>query len=208
MTFNDYCISKKIDPVQFEAGNPTLWNELKVVFEQMHPTSFTVQKKFLINSTRRLYTLIETETLVEKEKTASVPKVKIPGMKPSIPNVSKPAIPKPSVSSLKPKITSSVKPEEATIPKPSILKPKIGGSTSSSVASKPAALKPKIGGSTGAALQPKIPSAPKTNEVKATPNALKPKIGIPKKKEDDSTIPTEPKKPSALKPIIRPKKTE
>ena len=189
MTFNDYCISKKIDPVQFEAGNPTLWNELKVVFEQMHPTSFTVQKKFLINSTRRLYTLIETETLVEKEKTASAPKVKIPGMKPSIPNVNKPAIPKPSVSSLKPKITSSVKPEEATIPKPSILKPKIGGST-------------------GAALQPKIPSAPKTNEVKATPNALKPKIGIPKKKEDDSTIPTEPKKPSALKPIIRPKKTE
>jgi len=57
MTWEDYCIKKKIDSAAFKKSEPEKWEELKNIFEQVHPNSFTEQKKFLINDLRRKYHL-------------------------------------------------------------------------------------------------------------------------------------------------------
>jgi len=59
MTFTDYLNSKKIDEAQFRQHEPTRYAEWKSEFEQLHPESFTTQKKFLLNETRRKYLLRE-----------------------------------------------------------------------------------------------------------------------------------------------------
>ncbi|WP_304233949.1 hypothetical protein [Jiulongibacter sediminis] len=61
MTFAEYLISKKIDGSAFQKAEPERFDEWQKVFEQVHPESFTAQKKFLINPTRRKYTLAETQ---------------------------------------------------------------------------------------------------------------------------------------------------
>lgn len=55
MTFEDYLSQKKIDVNRFQSAEPERFVEWKRLFEQMHPESFTVQKKFLLNDTRRKY---------------------------------------------------------------------------------------------------------------------------------------------------------
>lgn len=55
MTFEEYLLQKKIDSVRFREAESTRFAEWKHEFEQMHPESFTVQKKFLLNDTRRKY---------------------------------------------------------------------------------------------------------------------------------------------------------
>ena len=55
MTFEEYCFKKKISVDNFKASDPGLFHELTTYFIQVHPESFTQQKKFLINPLRRLY---------------------------------------------------------------------------------------------------------------------------------------------------------
>jgi hypothetical protein len=57
MLFIDYLTAKKIDSRLFEQAEPARFAEWKQIFEQIHPESFTVQKKFLLNDTRRKYLL-------------------------------------------------------------------------------------------------------------------------------------------------------
>ncbi|MBC7451773.1 MAG: hypothetical protein H7259_09820 [Cytophagales bacterium] len=57
MSFEEYCLKKKINSEAFLSAEPERWDEWKFLFEQMHPDSFTEQKKFLINETRRKYRL-------------------------------------------------------------------------------------------------------------------------------------------------------
>ncbi|MFN8355347.1 MAG: hypothetical protein U0Y10_12905 [Spirosomataceae bacterium] len=57
MTFEAYLQSKKIDQEAFERAEAERYHEWKQLFEQVHPESFTAQKKFLINSMRRKYLL-------------------------------------------------------------------------------------------------------------------------------------------------------
>lgn len=57
MSFEEYCAKKKIDSDAFRAQEPVRWKQWKEEFERMHPNSFTEQKKFLINETRRKYLL-------------------------------------------------------------------------------------------------------------------------------------------------------
>jgi len=57
MTFEEYCIKKKIDSTAFFVQEPERWKIWMLEFEQMHPNSFTEQKKFMINETRRKYLL-------------------------------------------------------------------------------------------------------------------------------------------------------
>ncbi|MGR3809007.1 hypothetical protein [Jiulongibacter sp. NS-SX5] len=57
MTFEEYLISKKIDGSAFKQAEPDRYQEWKGIFEEVHPDSFTAQKKFLINPTRRKYLL-------------------------------------------------------------------------------------------------------------------------------------------------------
>ncbi|MCU0354416.1 MAG: hypothetical protein MUD08_11875 [Cytophagales bacterium] len=60
MTFEEYLTDKKIDSAAFRRREPQRWEEYRLVFEQVHPESFTTQKKFVINDLRRLYHLAET----------------------------------------------------------------------------------------------------------------------------------------------------
>lgn len=55
MTFADYLAQKKIDADRFQLAEPERFGEWQREFAQMHPESFTVQKKFLLNDTRRKY---------------------------------------------------------------------------------------------------------------------------------------------------------
>ncbi|MBO3700797.1 hypothetical protein [Roseivirga sp. E12] len=72
MSFDDYLVKKKIDPKAFAKGQSKRFEEFKNLFDQVHPDSFTAQKLFLINKTRRTYPLGE----VEVEKTAKKPMMK------------------------------------------------------------------------------------------------------------------------------------
>ena len=55
MEFEEYLTQKKIDANRFRQSEPERYAEWKREFEQMNPASFTVQKKFLLNDTRRKY---------------------------------------------------------------------------------------------------------------------------------------------------------
>ena len=55
MIFEEYLAQKKIDAERFRAAEPARYHEWKAEFAQLHPESFTVQKKFLLNDTRRKY---------------------------------------------------------------------------------------------------------------------------------------------------------
>lgn len=57
MTFEEYLIGKKIDSAAFQVAEPTRWQEWNNLFNQVSPTSFTAQKLYLINPTRRKYPL-------------------------------------------------------------------------------------------------------------------------------------------------------
>ena len=55
MTFETYLTQKKIDATQFWQAEPARYTEWQREFQEMHPESFTAQKKFLLNDTRRKY---------------------------------------------------------------------------------------------------------------------------------------------------------
>lgn len=55
MIFSDYLNQKNIDAAAFERAEPALYADWQRLFEQVHPESFTLQKKFLINDIRRRY---------------------------------------------------------------------------------------------------------------------------------------------------------
>ncbi|EAY28220.1 hypothetical protein [Microscilla marina] len=59
MDFEEFLKNKKIDENLFKEKEHARWQEWKTLFEQMHPNSFTAQKKFLINDIRRKYLLKE-----------------------------------------------------------------------------------------------------------------------------------------------------
>ena len=80
MDWEEYCISKKIDSEAFRLKETARWTELKTIFEQVHPNSFTEQKKFLINDIRRKYRLKE-ETKTEQAKKTTQPMIRIPPKK-------------------------------------------------------------------------------------------------------------------------------
>jgi len=65
--FETYLAGKKIDSQAFKASEPEKWQEFNDLFEKVHPESFTVQKKFLINKLRRLYLLQTPVTEPERE---------------------------------------------------------------------------------------------------------------------------------------------
>jgi hypothetical protein len=57
MTFEQYLISKKIDIKAFRQHEAERFHEWETLYAQLHPESFTAQKKFLINDMRRKYLL-------------------------------------------------------------------------------------------------------------------------------------------------------
>jgi len=83
LSFEAYCKSKKIDPDLFFKAEPQRYQEWKSIFEQVHPDSFTEQKKFLINPTRIQYLLVEQSQEKSTATIAPKPVVKIPPFKKS-----------------------------------------------------------------------------------------------------------------------------
>ncbi|MEZ4902182.1 MAG: hypothetical protein R2822_10715 [Spirosomataceae bacterium] len=57
MTFDEYLFSKKINLEAFRQQEAERFQEWQSLFVQLHPESFTAQKKFLINDIRRKYPL-------------------------------------------------------------------------------------------------------------------------------------------------------
>lgn len=55
MEFEKYLLDKNIDWEAFRRNEPDKWQSFKTLFKAVHPNSFTVQKKFLLNDLRRLY---------------------------------------------------------------------------------------------------------------------------------------------------------
>ena len=77
MNLTEYCVSKKIDPETFKKAEPTKWLEFSEIFNQVHPESFTQQKKFLINDIRRKYPLKETVQATNPTVPAAKPAIKV-----------------------------------------------------------------------------------------------------------------------------------
>ncbi|MCA0233753.1 hypothetical protein [Runella limosa] len=57
MTFEEYLVTKKIDIKTFSQQEAERFQEWEQLFSQIHPESFTAQKKFLLNDVRRKYLL-------------------------------------------------------------------------------------------------------------------------------------------------------
>jgi hypothetical protein len=61
MTFEEYLVAKKINIQDFSNYEAARFQEWKQLFSQVHPESFTAQKKFLLNDVRRKYLLKNEE---------------------------------------------------------------------------------------------------------------------------------------------------
>ena len=146
VSFEDYLLKKRIDQDRFKQEDPSQWESLKKLFDQVHPNSFTVQKLYLINPIRRKYPLKEDlSTAASKTSTAEKPKpvmktavkpetggqpaakpvmAKPGGAKPKMakPVVAKPKMAKPVVAKPKKDEPEDTEPKKA---KPVIAKPKM-----------------------------------------------------------------------------------
>jgi hypothetical protein len=58
MTLEEYFDKKNIDWERLARSQEELWRALKLEFEQMHPKSFEMRKKFILNKIRRNYTKV------------------------------------------------------------------------------------------------------------------------------------------------------
>ena len=77
LSFEDYLEKKKIDPDAFRNAESELYEELKKLFNQIHPDSFTAQKLFLINPIRRKYQFKDdAQNTDSKQKKIIKPKYK------------------------------------------------------------------------------------------------------------------------------------
>ena len=65
MTFEEFLIKKKIDPVQLQAKEQSFFSEFESHFLQMGEKSFDHSKKFWFNKLRRTYHLEEETKIVE-----------------------------------------------------------------------------------------------------------------------------------------------
>jgi len=61
MTFSEYLVSKKINESTFQAQEPERFTKWQSDFELMHPDSFTMRYKFLLNPMRRKYSIEKVE---------------------------------------------------------------------------------------------------------------------------------------------------
>lgn len=65
MTFEKFLLKKKIDPVQLQSAEPSLFSEFRSHYSQMGEKSFDHSKKFWFNKLRRLYHLKEEPKVIK-----------------------------------------------------------------------------------------------------------------------------------------------
>lgn len=80
MKFDEYLKEKKIDPAKFKSSAPEQFEGWQLLFDQIHPDSFTQQKLFLINKVRRSNPY--NEEVIEKKPAAKTMRPKIKPIKP------------------------------------------------------------------------------------------------------------------------------
>lgn len=73
MTFEEFLTTKKIDSAAFKAAEPAIWKEWQILFDQVSEKSFTSQKLYQINPTRRKYQLKESSLLPAQPAVAPRP---------------------------------------------------------------------------------------------------------------------------------------
>lgn len=92
-TFETYLAEKKIDSHAFKDNEPEQWQEFYALFEAVHPESFTIQKKFLINNIRRQYPLKIPIVVPEAEPVSTtLATAPTPTSKPARPVLKRPVI--------------------------------------------------------------------------------------------------------------------
>ena len=86
MTFEEYLRGKKIDGIAFQKGDPSLWKEWSLLFDEVSVVSFTARKLYLINPLRRQYLLKELPSSQQQAGApeTSKPVIKKPVFKPKI----------------------------------------------------------------------------------------------------------------------------
>jgi hypothetical protein len=124
MTFEEFFKKKRIDLVAFEPGEPTLFSEFKMHYDQMGEKSFDHTKKYWFNKLRRQFPLapeVKTEKphianpLAEQTITESLTETPPPPPSPKlgfVPKFKMGNMPKPAVS------TDDKKEEPANTPAP------------------------------------------------------------------------------------------
>jgi hypothetical protein len=83
MTFEEYLTGKKIDAAAFKAAEPARWKEWEDLFGEISEQSFTAQKLYLINPTRRKYQLKDSPSATSQTPSAA-PKPGRPVIKPKM----------------------------------------------------------------------------------------------------------------------------
>jgi hypothetical protein len=68
VNFEEYLRSKRIDPEAFLKAEEELYRGWQKEFSQVHPTSFTNQKLFLINPIRRKYPFLPATIISGEER--------------------------------------------------------------------------------------------------------------------------------------------
>lgn len=79
--FDAFLLEKKIDAQAFKNADFAQWEKLKLLYDQVSPSSFTAQKLFLINPIRRRFLLkeeaVKSEAVVQpRPKVVMRPKPK------------------------------------------------------------------------------------------------------------------------------------
>lgn len=199
--FVEYLEEKRIDPITFKLEEAELFGIWENEFMQMHPTSFTSQKLYLINNIRRRFTLPEDRVKVPVKKVKTAVKV-------AVSSAEKAAAKPPSGVAIKrPAAKPTIKPKSPTEP----VEP-IKSETDSSLKeekSKKVVIKPKIPIKKSVALKPKIANKDTEKSTEREKKVLAPKVPVPKKKAAlQPKIGGEKKKnpQPVMKPKIPPKK--
>ncbi|MDX5443978.1 MAG: hypothetical protein LPJ89_09385, partial [Hymenobacteraceae bacterium] len=97
MTFEEFLAKKRIDNAAFETGEPERYWQWKEMYAQMHPNSFLIQVKMIINDVRLRYHLAEVPAQTAAAKPAAKPVVRR-----AAPAAAKPATPTPAEETDKP----------------------------------------------------------------------------------------------------------
>lgn len=76
MNFEEYLISKKINPEAFEKDDVEKFSAWQKAFNVVHPSAFTARHMFTINAVRRKYKLSEETKKQEQPRPNTRPVIK------------------------------------------------------------------------------------------------------------------------------------
>ncbi len=123
MNFEEFLLKKKIDPVQLQSAEPSLFSEFSFHYKQMGERSFDHSKKFWFNKLRRKYHLEEVpkitkstdepNRIAEQAEPLLSPSIQATGYTPGITSSSSSIEPQsPEKPAYKPRFKAPVQPQD------------------------------------------------------------------------------------------------